>query len=96
MNSFLQEVITQGDYLKKTAAYYRSEGAEAMRQITDLFHEKKMNRVVLTGMGSSLYAMDTVLSYLTGHGIPALSHSEDVVESLFVHTLSVEISSGIL
>ena len=27
MNSFLQEVITQGDYLKKTAAYYRSEGA---------------------------------------------------------------------
>ena len=40
MNSFLQEVITQGDYLKKTAAYYRSEGAEAMRQITDLFHEK--------------------------------------------------------
>lgn len=75
MNSFLQEVITQGDYLKKTAAYYRSEGAEAMRQITDLFHEKKMNRVVLTGMGSSLYAMDTVLSYLTGHGIPALSYS---------------------
>ena len=46
-----------------------------MRQITDLFHEKKMNRVVLTGMGSSLYAMDTVLSYLTGHGIPALSYS---------------------
>lgn len=68
------EVLARADHVV-AAAYYRSEGAEAMRQITDLFHEKKMNRVVLTGMGSSLYAMDTVLSYLTGHGIPALSYS---------------------
>lgn len=75
MNSFLQEVNTQGDYLKKVAAYYRTEGAAAMEQIVGLFHRKAMDRVILTGMGSSLYAMDCVLSYLTGHGIPALSYS---------------------
>lgn len=75
MNSFLQEVNTQGDYLKKVSAYYRTEGAAVMKQITELFHRKEMDRVILTGMGSSLYAMDAVLSYLTGHGIPALSYS---------------------
>ena len=75
MNSFLQEVNTQGDYLKKVAAYYRADGAATMEQIAGLFREKEMDRVILTGMGSSQYAMYTVLSYLTGHGIPALCYS---------------------
>lgn len=75
MNSFLQEVNTQGEYLKKVAAYYRGDGAQLIRRITQLFKEKKMDRVVMTGMGSSLYSMDCVRSYLTGHGIPALSFS---------------------
>lgn len=34
-----------------------------------------MKRVIFTGMGSSLYAVDSVRSYLTGHGILALSFS---------------------
>ena len=76
MNSFLQEVNTQGEYLKKVAAYYREgDGARLIQRITRLFTEKKMERVVMTGMGSSLYSMDCVRSYLTGHGIPALSFS---------------------
>lgn len=75
MNSFLLEVNTQGDYLKKVANHYRGVGAASMEKISSLFHDKGMDRVILTGMGSSLYAMDTVLSYLTAHGIPALSYS---------------------
>ena len=75
MNSFLLEVNTQGDYLKKVANHYRGAGAASMEKISSLFHDKGMDRVILTGMGSSLYAMDTVLSYLTAHGIPALSYS---------------------
>ncbi len=75
MNSFLLEVNTQGSYLKKVAGHYRGVGAASMEKIARLFRDKGMNRVILTGMGSSLYAMDTVLSYLTAHGIPALSYS---------------------
>lgn len=75
MNSFLLEVNTQGNYLKKVADHYRGAGADTMEKIARLFRDKGMDRVILTGMGSSLYAMDTVLSYLTAHGIPALSYS---------------------
>ena len=75
MNSFLREVNTQGEYLKKVAAYYRTNGAATMEEIAHLFKDKGMDNVILTGMGSSLYAMDTVLSYLTSHGIPARSYS---------------------
>lgn len=76
MNCFLQEVCTQGELLKKAAAYYREgEGAALIEQIARLYQEKKMERIILSGMGSSLYSMDTVRSYLTGHGIPALSFS---------------------
>lgn len=75
MNGFIDEVCTQGKLLRKAAAFYRGEGAEKIEYIAGLFCEKKMNRVVLTGMGSSLYAMDSVRSYLTGRGIPTLAFS---------------------
>lgn len=75
MNGFIDEVRTQGDLLKAVASYYRGEGAALIRRVTDEFRSNNMNRIILTGMGSSLYAIDTVLSYLTNHGIRAYSYS---------------------
>lgn len=75
MNGFIDEVRTQGDLLKAVASFYRGEGAALINRVTDEFRSKNMNRIILTGMGSSLYAMDTVLSYLTNHGIRAYSYS---------------------
>ena len=75
MNGFLQEVLTQGNLLKKAIAYYRGEGRQLIDDIGETFEENKMDRVILSGMGSSLYAMDCVRSYLTQHDIPALSFS---------------------
>ena len=75
MNGFLQEVLTQGGLLKKAIAFYQGEGDSLITAIAEEFKEKKMNRVILSGMGSSLYAMDCIRSYFTQHGIPALSFS---------------------
>lgn len=75
MNSFLQEVITQGHLLKQTIQYYRTEGKSLIESIANEFQAKGMDRVILSGMGSSLYSMDCVRSFLTSHDIPALSFS---------------------
>ena len=76
MNGFIGEVCTQGGLIRTTAQYYRQgEGSRTISYITDLFRQKEMKKVIMTGMGSSLYAMDAVKSYLTGKGIPALSFS---------------------
>lgn len=75
MNGFIEEVCTQGELLMKVSNYYRTEGKELIDDIVQEFRKREMNRVILTGMGSSLYAMDAVLSFLTKRGIRALSYS---------------------
>ena len=75
MNGFLQEVLTQGDLLKKVIAFYFGEGKHLIDDIGDAFKNNAMDHVILSGMGSSLYAMDCIRSYLTQHDIPALSFS---------------------
>lgn len=75
MNGFIEEVCTQGPLMKEVITFYRNEGLKRIDEIVENFHKKKMNKVILSGMGSSLYAMDAVKSYLTQHGIPALTYS---------------------
>ena len=75
MNGFVEEVRTQGILLKRYLKEYWPVDREIVERIAVCFKEKAMNRVILTGMGSSLYAARCVQSYLTGHGIPALAFS---------------------
>jgi glucosamine--fructose-6-phosphate aminotransferase (isomerizing) len=75
MNGFIQEVLTQGELLKKAISFYRGEGMRLIDAIGEVFESHQMDRVIMTGMGSSLYAMDCIRSYLTEHDIPALSFS---------------------
>ena len=76
MNGFIQEVCTQGDRLRAAAAFYREgEGKALIEKVKAEYRAKGMHRVILSGMGSSLYAMDTVRSYLTARGIPCLAFS---------------------
>ncbi|MGE5614330.1 MAG: SIS domain-containing protein [Bacillota bacterium] len=75
MNGFLEEVLTQGELLKKTIDFYRGEGMQLIDAIGEAFEKNRMDRIILTGMGSSLYATDCIRSYLTEHDIPALSFS---------------------
>ncbi|RVU96725.1 SIS domain-containing protein [Coriobacteriales bacterium OH1046] len=75
MNSFLKEVLEQGDLLKRTVKFFREDKSELVERIFKAFIADEMDKVVLTGMGSSLYACDSVRSYLTSHGIPAVAFS---------------------
>lgn len=75
MNGFIQEVCTQGSLMKKAISYYHNDGLKLIESIADEYHKKGMNKVILTGMGSSLYAMDSIRGYLTGKGIRTLSFS---------------------
>ena len=73
MNGFIKEVCTQGLLMKEVIDYYKNE--KTIDSIVKTFKDKGMKRVVLSGMGSSLYAMDSVKTYLTRSGIPTVSMS---------------------
>lgn len=75
MNGFIKEVCTQSRLLREVADFYRNDGERQINEIVEEFRKKEMERIILTGMGSSLYAMDSVRNYFTEHGIPALSFS---------------------
>ncbi|WP_394958863.1 SIS domain-containing protein [Candidatus Allofournierella merdavium] len=100
MNGFIQEVATQGELLGQAAAYYREgDGKALIQRIKAEYRAKGMHRVILSGMGSSLYAMDSVRSYLTGHGIPCLSFSSFELSrfqfgQLDEHTLLIAVSQS--
>lgn len=75
MNGFIDEVCTQGKLLKRYLAEYWPTESGIVEAIAGQFRERAMNRVIITGMGSSLYAAESVKSFLTGHGIPTLTYS---------------------
>ncbi|MGB4588062.1 MAG: SIS domain-containing protein [Clostridiaceae bacterium] len=75
MNGFIEEVCTQGKLMKEVIRYYKNDGLKLIENIAEEFKTKGMNKVILSGMGSSLYAMDSVRGYLTGKGIRTLSFS---------------------
>lgn len=75
MNGFVEEVCTQGTLMKEAIRYYRGEGLKTIEAIVAAYKERGCNQVILSGMGSSLYAMDAVRGYLTGKGIRTLAFS---------------------
>lgn len=75
MNGFIEEIRTQGPIMKECLRRYREEDAFLIQRFVDVYHERNFEKVILTGMGSSLYAMDSIRAYLSTHGIPALSFS---------------------
>ena len=75
MNGFIEEVCTQGTLMKEVIHYYRGEALKTLNSIVQAYKDKGCNQVILSGMGSSLYAMDAVRGYLTSKGIKTLSFS---------------------
>lgn len=76
MNQFLVEVLQQSDLMRQEIEYYRNgKGRKTIESICREYKSKKMDKIILTGMGSSVYATCTMKSFLTQHGIPALSYS---------------------
>ena len=70
MNGFIEEVCTQGFLMKEVLDYYKKENT--IDSIVETFKSKNMKKIVLSGMGSSMYAMESVKSYLTNNSIPTM------------------------
>ncbi len=99
MNGFLTELLTQGDILREVAAYYRGEGAAKLDAVCREFRAKGMERIVISGMGSSLYAMEVIRSWFTQHGIPCITYTAHELEhyqfgQLSPKTLLIAISAS--
>ena len=73
MNGSIEEVCTQGELMKEVLQYYMEE--KTIDDVVNVFRQKGMKKVILSGMGSSLYAMDSIKSFLTENGIPTQSMS---------------------
>ncbi len=63
-NMFIDEVLTQREKLNSCINFYKSEGKEYLKTILEAYQKKNLNKIVLTGMGSSFYACFSIRSYL--------------------------------
>ena len=61
--------------MNKTISYYHNDGFRLIEDVYNEYQKKGMNKVILSGMGSSLYAIDSIRGYLTSKGIRALAFS---------------------
>lgn len=75
MNGFIDEVCTQGSLMKNVIQFYKEGGMNSIDEIITYFRKNELNKIILSGMGSSLYAMDSIRSYLTSHGVPTIAFS---------------------
>ncbi len=81
MNGFLTELLTQGDVLRQVAGFYRQDGKKMIEAIAEEYRAKGMNKLIMTGMGSSLSAMEAMRSYFTQHGVPCITYSSHELEN---------------
>lgn len=63
-NMFIDEVLTQREKLKSCISFYKSEGEKYLRAILEVYKKRNLDKIVLTGMGSSFYACFSIKSYL--------------------------------
>lgn len=71
MNSIIEEASNHGEVLKSCFKEYFSRNNETLAVIKRLFDDKRINRVIFAGVGSSYYAPYSVNGFLNSEGISA-------------------------
>lgn len=74
LNMFLDEASTQKTVLKDVFDYYNGNLEKVILPIKNLSEEKSINRVIFTGMGSSLYACKSVPSLFKNSKFEAFAY----------------------
>jgi len=70
MNKFLAEIFEQPEVLENTLNYYlHGEGQARLEKVSGIWHTRKFNQVLFTGMGSSFFAPYTASCFLSNQGI---------------------------
>jgi glucosamine--fructose-6-phosphate aminotransferase (isomerizing) len=68
MNTFLEEICSQGKALQRTLAYLTAEDEAVFVPIQNGVHNGKISRFIFTGMGSSYFSSYVPLYMLKQHG----------------------------
>lgn len=71
MNAFLKEVHAQPAALDGLRRFYAGAGADLLAAMMRVARENKTTRVLLSGMGSSLFAAYPALRFFSERGMPA-------------------------
>ena len=72
MNKFLDEILEQPDSLKETLEFYEGEaGKNLLQKIINLYKNKEITEIILTGMGSSFFTSYLASCLLSEYGIRA-------------------------
>ena len=71
MNDFLREIRDQPAALRRLRDFYAGAGAELLRELPRLRERKATSQVLISGMGSSLFAAYPALRLLSERGISA-------------------------
>jgi glutamine---fructose-6-phosphate transaminase (isomerizing) len=76
MSRFVEEIGQQPDALRNLTRYYEGHGSAAVDRLAELWASRRSahaspSRVLFTGMGSSLYATESVLPRLVRAGMDA-------------------------
>src|SRR5687767_10382017 len=71
MNEFLHEIRDQPAALRRVRDFYTGPGAELLRELARLRDRRSPSQVIISGMGSSLFAAYPALTLLSDRGISA-------------------------
>ena len=103
MNTFLEEICSQGNALQRTLAYLTADDGAVFTPIQNWVHNGKISRFIFTGMGSSYFSSYVPLYMLKQHGCDAemLEAGEFLLHGLpekndrtFEHTCIILISQS--
>ena len=71
MNEFLREIRDQPAALRRVRDFYTGPGAELLRELARLRDRRSPSQVIISGMGSSLFAAYPALRLLSERGLSA-------------------------
>jgi glucosamine--fructose-6-phosphate aminotransferase (isomerizing) len=71
MNEFLREIRDQPAALRRVRDFYTGPGAELLRELGRLRDRRSPSQVIISGMGSSLFAAYPALKLLSERGLSA-------------------------
>ncbi len=84
MNKFLHEILEQPDALRETLAFYEGEAGEHLLQkAINLYKDREITDIILTGMGSSFFTAYLASCLFNEYGIRA--HAINTSELLHYH-----------
>lgn len=80
MNEYTKALLEQHILLEKAVPEYERQIASLNMEIQQMFHEKKADKLIFIGMGSSLYAAQGIVPVLNECGIQAYARNGYVAD----------------